>query len=195
MGAVVVAGCAGASPEVGSGRPSDRSAVRPTPASGAPGSTEAPADTAPATTAPRWTPEQQVIVDAYLRALDGEHRADYVSNPDVPGFMETHLDPLRQKIRNTLIQRKIAKQQAKFPESSVYRVDVEQVELVDGNTARITTCTVDDAVVYEVSTGRVVDDKVSTARLEGTLRLDGGVWKLAERTIVNKKDGVTTCDD
>jgi hypothetical protein len=64
-----------------------------------------------------------------------------------------------------------------IPPAAAYRHSVMQVT-VDGQSAELVACAIDDAVVLDVD-GGVVDDRVLTSRYAVTLTEDGGDWKVS----------------
>lgn len=164
------------------------------PAATSPATQPEPATTETPTTAARWTPEQQEVIDAYLRALDAEHKASAVSDPAYPEFVATHVDPMYSKLRDLYRARKLKGQATKYPEPSVFSVEPKSAELVDESTAIVVTCSIDDGIVYEPATGRVIDDKVSSALLRATLIKDNGVWKVSKRAITWNQPGASGCE-
>lgn len=64
---------------------------------------------------------------------------------------------------------------------------------VDGTTAQLQECSVNDGVVYEVDSGQVIDDTVVTRSVEATMEQVDGVWKLAATRVVQSWEGVAGC--
>ena len=60
---------------------------------------------------------------------------------------------------------------------------------VQATTATLTTCEVDDRVVYRTSDGSAVNTKVSTARWSVAMTYEDGVWKIAGRQQLQTWDG------
>jgi hypothetical protein len=57
----------------------------------------------------------------------------------------------------------------------------------------IRDCFVDDSVGYDVRTGDVVDDGVTTLTIEARLVPEAGTWKIKEIREVSKVEGRATC--
>jgi hypothetical protein len=57
----------------------------------------------------------------------------------------------------------------------------------------LTTCEIDDAVIYSVATGAVVDDDIVTSAVAVTVVPENGVWKVADTVITEKWDGAVSC--
>ncbi|MEJ5254103.1 MAG: hypothetical protein WHS89_02020 [Acidimicrobiales bacterium] len=54
-------------------------------------------------------------------------------------------------------------------------------------------CRVDDSVLYDVPSGLVLNDRVSTSRLLMKLSKQGGFWKVEELGREQKWDGAVEC--
>ncbi len=64
---------------------------------------------------------------------------------------------------------------------------------ITGDQATILACDVDDGILYEPASGKVLNSDVTTARDQATLTLVDGSWKLATRTQLQKWNGVAGC--
>jgi hypothetical protein len=76
------------------------------------------------------------------------------------------------------------------------RFDVESVTLVDGppaTSAILVACSVESLVVAD-RPGTVVSNDLVASRIEYSVRLDGGAWKVFERTVLSESSGATSCD-
>jgi len=143
--------------------------------------------------ASKWTLEQQGVIDAYGGAMSAFDQATAdPPNPDSPALLATTIDPVLTEVRNLASSWKGFGQALRYPANSVHRIDTLSVE-VAGNTATIETCNVDDGVLYEPATGKVLNDKVTTAHDKATMTLVDGSWKLATRAQLEKWEGVAGC--
>ncbi len=141
----------------------------------------------------KWTSEQQGVIDAYGRAMSAFDQATAdPPNPDSPALLATTIDPVLAEVRNLASSWKGFGQALRYPANSAHRIDALSVEVV-GNTATIETCNVDDGVLYEPATGKVLNDKVTTAHDKATMTLVDGSWKLATRAQLEKWEGVAGC--
>lgn len=64
---------------------------------------------------------------------------------------------------------------------------------VDGDTATIQDCAINDSIVYRVATGEVVDDTVATRSVTATMRLVDGQWRLESAREIQRWEGVAGC--
>lgn len=157
------------------------------------GSTVGTTATTGTTAMPGTSADQQVIIDAYLNAMAAFDQATAdPPNPDHPALAATTIDPVLTQVRNLAASWKGFGQALRYPPNSVHKITPLTVQ-IDGETATIETCNVDDGVLYEPATGRVVNDKVSTAHDRATMKRVDGVWKLSTREQVQKWEGVAGC--
>jgi hypothetical protein len=185
---LVVAGCgadapAASPPTSGVGRVGD------------PGpSATTPVTTRPAATTTKWPKEQQDVLDALNRALAARDEAAASGSPFTHGMASTHVDPYLSRVQTRIFDRARAGQRARYPEQSVNKVEPISV-VMDGDRAVVAACSIDDAVIYEVDTGNVVNADVSTALVRYLLLRIDETWKVSEYEITSRKNGASTCDD
>lgn len=158
--------------------------------------------TSPATTASTamTVPEQSdstaaddVVLASYVAAMDAYTAAVAdPPNPEDPTLADHVMDPLLTEFRNTATQWKGFGQAVRYPDPTVHRTELISVE-VDGDRAALEVCSVDDSILYEPATGRVLNDDVSTNHIRATLVLDGDQWLLSERERVEQWEGVAGC--
>lgn len=113
-------------------------------------------------------------------------------NPEHPALAATTVDPVLTEVRNLAASWKGFGQALRYPANSVHRIETLSVE-INGDTATIETCNVDDGILYEPATGRVLNDKVTTAHDRATMTLVAGDWKLTTREQIEKWEGVAGC--
>jgi hypothetical protein len=101
-------------------------------------------------------------------------------------------DQARLVMRN-LEEMQASSQAARRPANSRSRHRVAATELQADGSVQITDCQVDDAVVYETTSGAVINDAVVTNLIIATMVHEDDAWKvvLAERT--EKWPGVVEC--
>lgn len=64
---------------------------------------------------------------------------------------------------------------------------------VDGDSAVVQECFVDDGQVIERATGRVLNDTVATHSVQADLLRIDGQWRVSVATLVQRWDGVAGC--
>jgi hypothetical protein len=151
--------------------------------------TSSPTSTAPGQ---QWSTDQQAVIDAYLSARQAYSTSLEQPDPNNPQLPATHVDPMLTEARNTNAQWQGFGQAGKFPDNSVARSVPLAVE-VTGDSATIETCGVDDSIVYEPATGKVLNDDTVTVHSSSTMTRVDGIWKLATRTEIERWKGVAGC--
>jgi hypothetical protein len=179
---IVLAGCGSSSRGDSSERPSATTGQ----------STHATDASSGSRTSTTQDPRTQAF-DGYRAALDALNHA--LSNPPNPSdslLPQTMVDPMLSQSTNLAGEWRGFGQAGRYPAHSVRRVTLVSAD-VSGDQATIEACIVDDGVVYDVATGKVINDQVTTALDKATLTLVGGTWKLATRDQVQKWQGVAGC--
>jgi hypothetical protein len=82
----------------------------------------------------------------------------------------------------------------RLPPNSQERDEFLDAQLQPDGSVLLKTCSVNDAVVYNVATGTVVNDNVVTAAIDVTMVEEGGAWKVADSVVTARWDGVVPCE-
>lgn len=143
-------------------------------------------------TAPAESPEQEVI-DRYVAFWAARFEANTgMPDPDHPGLAEyatgAQLDNVIAETQGHLDDG-LALQQRDAP-ASFQKVTVVSI---DGDTAIVQECYVDDALVVRRDTGAVVDDSITTQNIQGTLQRVDGKWRVAGTELLQESEGVSGC--
>lgn len=83
-------------------------------------------------------------------------------------------------------------QAVRYKDESPYRHELE-LRTLDGGSAVVIDCAVDDSVLYEVGSGRVLNDAIGTFLWEIRLVDEHGRWRVANSTILDRWEGVAGC--
>lgn len=135
----------------------------------------------------------QAIVDAYVGYWDARLAANTgTPNPQDPA--------LTQYATGNQLEAVIAETQKNLDEGRAFQAAPNPANFrrvtvvsVDGDRAEVQECFVDDTQVVERSTGRVLNDAVSTQSVLGTLRLVDGSWRVSGSELVQRWEGVAGC--
>ncbi len=141
---------------------------------------------------PESTGSREVLA-AYGRALDAMAEAALTSKASTPALAETFAEPMLDKLKNLFISRSLVGQAARKPEPSIESTTLLDLRFEDDGTATILECTVDDGIVFEIESGRIINDKVATLQRRAVLRLVGGTWKVTDLVNQGEAEGVTAC--
>jgi hypothetical protein len=125
--------------------------------------------------------------DAYLEA------SNEPVTPDLPGLQVLMTGDHKRTVTRNLRDLQGNAWAVREREDSRYRNVLESLELADGATARLTACSYDDLITYDVVTGEPVDDSAATKWLEGQMVREGDRWKVAQLQIVRRENGDDQC--
>jgi hypothetical protein len=158
------------------------------------GSTASSTTAAPTTTLDEETRKEEAAKAAYLAYWDAFERASAQPVDPKSGDLLARMtgDQAGLVVRN-LEEMQASSQAARRPANSQSRHQVSATELQADGSVRIMDCQVDDAVVYDTTSGAVINDAVVTNLISATMVQEGSEWKvaLAERT--KKWPGVVEC--
>lgn len=192
LGATMAGGACGQTPAAAPADTTGRPGTRVQGSSTASSSTTAKPGTT-TTPGPAWTRDEQAIIDGYLAAEKASSKADSIPDENDPGLAATHIDPMLAKRRNVFEAHRLKGWAARFPEPSIFSITPQRMEMIDKDNARLWVCDIDDGILYEKSTGRVVNDKVESVGWLVGMAHENGVWKLAERVEQTRESGAVGC--
>jgi hypothetical protein len=135
-----------------------------------------------------FSAEQQAVIDAHGQDMGAYHRAAAASTPNDPVFKNSFSIPFLKELQIRIQQRADNGHAVRDAQPSNARTEFVAVD-VQVPTATLTTCEVDDRVVYRTADGSAVNAKVSTARWSVAMTYEDGVWKIAGRQQVQTWDG------
>lgn len=133
--------------------------------------------------------DAQASLDKYWAMVK---RLSTAPDPTDPEIDLRAVDPSASAIRDQLTTRKTQGEVAQY-DGVPYSVSTS-VAAVSGSTATFSGCIVDGARVVVASTGQVVDDKVSTSSITGSMVLVDGAWKVQRFDVLKKVEGEVPCD-
>ena len=201
---LILAGCGGGSdtPKVdaavgvpSSSVPSSRANVPVTTAAAtAKVTTTTVASNAMATVTAPTPPAQQVVatrVRAFFAARDAANAAP-VANPDAPQLADAASGTALQDLRDETTRRRDAGQAIRNGQQNLAAIRVGFVT-VNGATATAAACSIDDGVIFEVTTGQVVNDAVMTHNYRIDLELTGDVWRVSQIVRIQQWNGRAGC--
>ena len=120
------------------------------------------------------------ILEAYAAFWDSYWAAaTHPVNPGHPGIERHSTEPLRSRAVGVLRGRAAAGIALRLPAD--HGADrITHIEGWDADSAEVLDCFVDEAVLYEVSTGRVRNDEQATVVHLALMRRERGAWRVAE---------------
>ena len=138
-------------------------------------------------------PEHQLIIDRYLAFWEARFAANQEPvDPDSPEFAEYATGPQLDNVRAETARNAEADLAFRLPEPTISR-RAPRIVSVEGDTAQLQDCVVDDGILYRSTTGEVVNDSVTTRNVSAVMRLIDGEWRLEAATIIQQWEGVAGC--
>lgn len=126
----------------------------------------------------------------YGDALDEVYRG--TPDPDSPLLAEYTTGQTLENIRAAAARNREEGITTALPEDSVSE-EWPEVVSVNGDTATVRSCEVDDGLLVIAETGEVLDDDVVTYLIGATLVREGGRWKVSYDSVEDEWEGVAGC--
>lgn len=138
-------------------------------------------------------PGQQPILDAYIGYWDARFAANTgTPNPADPGLQRyatgAQLEAVVAETQENLDAGRAF--QARPNPANYRRVTVVSV---NGDSAVVQECFVDDGLVIDRVTGGVLNDTIATHSVRGELRKVDGEWRVASTSLLQRWEGVSGC--
>jgi hypothetical protein len=149
---------------------------------------------APTTTLNEESRKEEAAKDAFLDYYEAFFAA--AAEPVTPQLPE--LQRLMTEDQQRIVTRNLEDMRARghatrLPPDSQRRHDPRVVTLQADGSVDVTSCEVDDSIVYEVDTGAVINDDVVTNVISATLVEDRGQWKVAFSERTETSPGIVEC--
>jgi hypothetical protein len=159
------------------------------------GSTATSTTAAPTTTLDEETRKEEAAKEAFLDYYEAFFTA--AAEPVTPQLPE--LQGLMTGDQRRIVTRNLEDMRAKgyatrLPPDSQRRQDPRVVRLQADGSVEVTSCEVDDSIVYDVDTGAVINDDVVTNVISATLVEERGQWKIAFSERTETSPGIAECD-
>ncbi len=148
--------------------------------------------TSVATTATTAAEVEAEVTTAYLAYWDMYLRVNDPPNPDDPQIQQLTTGPALPALLE-IINANLAQGFAIRAPGGGAGEHVLSDMAVDGDTASLQDCVVDNLVVIRVTDGTVVNDNVATKLLDATLVREGGSWKVSDYIFSQRWEGVAGC--
>jgi hypothetical protein len=160
------------------------------PAASKASSTSVASPTSPSSSAVDPRADAQAALDAYWLMIKRLYMAP---DPQDPEIAQRAVDPSAAAIRDLLTTRRAQDQVAQY-DGVPYSVSTT-VTSASGTEASFSGCIVDGGRLVVATSGEVVDDKVTTSRVSGSMVLDAGIWKVQRFDVLKKVSGEVSCAD
>jgi hypothetical protein len=145
------------------------------------------------TSDPAADPAHQEIIDAYVAYWDARFAANSgIPNPQDPALARYATGrQLEAVIAET--QENLDAGRALQPSPDPVNFRRVTVVSVDGDSAVVQECFIDDGQVIESATGRVLNDTVATHSVQADLLRVDGQWRVSAATLIQRWEGVAGC--
>lgn len=139
------------------------------------------------------TPEEQVKA-AYVDAMVTYYQRLVSPDPNDPRLREVFAGALLEHAvqRNTTML--AAGEQMKFTERGVPTPTDITIDAINGDSATVTACLVNDAIRYRASDGAVVDNAVVSVRYQADLQLSANGWRVIDQRVMMKAPSGAGCN-
>lgn len=153
--------------------------------------TSAPPETTPTTRAP--TPEEEVLAayQSYWKAVDEAYDPPRV-DPESPALRLFATGEVLPRVVASARETLVANEVIAPPPNSIYEHRA-RVLAIDGETATIQDCNIDDLVRTNTVSGQVVNDQVGTVLYTAMMVRESGQWKVAVLTEIMAWKGKAGC--
>jgi hypothetical protein len=159
------------------------------------GMTAASTTSAASTTLDEATQKEEAAKEAYL----DYYEAFFVAaaepvNPQLPALQRLMMGDQKRVVTRNLEDMRARGHATRLPPGSKRGQDPRVVELQADGSVEVTSCEVDDSIVYEVDTGAVVNDDAVTNVISATLIEESGQWKVTFSERTETSPGIVECD-
>jgi hypothetical protein len=159
------------------------------------GTTAASTTSAPSTTLDEETQQEEGAKDAFVDYYEAFFAAAAEPvNPQLPELQRLMTGDQKRIVTRNLEDMRARGHATRLPPDSKRGQDPRVVELQADGSVEITSCEVDDSIVYEVDTGAVVNDDAVTNVISATLIEESGQWKVAFSERTETSPGIVECD-
>jgi hypothetical protein len=158
------------------------------------GTTAASTTSAPSTTLDEETQKEEAAKEAYLAYWDAYTKATSEPvDPQLPAMQQLMTGDHQRVITRNLEDRQARGEAVRRPAGSQATHDIQSADLQQDGSVKITECEVDDAVVYVVATGVVVNDEVVTKLATSDMVEIDGSWRISHSDVIQRWRGVVEC--
>jgi hypothetical protein len=159
------------------------------------GSTASTTTAAPTTTTlDEKTRKEEAAKAAYLAYWDAYMEATTEPvDPELPAMQELVTSDHKRVVTRNLEDRQARGEAVRRPAGSQATHEIQSAELQPDGSVKIIECEVDDAVVYVVATGAVIDDALVTKLATADMVEVDGSWRVAHSEVIQRWQGVVEC--
>jgi hypothetical protein len=142
--------------------------------------------------APSAPPAEPGVAERYLAYWEARREANRLGDPAAASLAELATGRQLEQARDEVRTNRSLGLTYRTPDPSLTAHDIH-VESRTRRRAVLSDCFVNDGIVIERRTGRVVDDTVVTRRISAVMRMVDGEWRLAATEVLQEWEGVSEC--
>jgi hypothetical protein len=158
------------------------------------GSTASSTMAAPSTTLDEETRKEEAAKEAFVDYYEAFFAAAAEPvNPQLPELQRLMTGDQRRIVTRNLEDMRARGHATRLPPDSHRRHDLRVVRLRADGSVEVTSCEVDDSIVYEVETGAAINDDVVTNVISATLVNERGQWKITFSERTKTWPGIVEC--
>jgi hypothetical protein len=158
----------------------------------APSSTSAPTTT----TLDEERQKEEAAKAAYLAYWDAYVEAtEEPVDPQLPAMQSLMTGDHQRVVTRDLEDRQARGEAARLRTNSRLRHEILSADLQLDGSVHITECEVNDAIIYDIASGAVINDDVVTKLATASMVDEGGSWKIADSTVVRRWPGAVECTE
>lgn len=135
---------------------------------------------------------EEAVLNAYQGYWDAIIEANSPPDPTHPALKRYATGEAYESVFEAAQTNRVANRALRLPEDARYEHRAEVVS-IEGDTATVRDCSIDDLLVVNTETGEVVNDEVVTRLSTGTLVRENGTWKVADSEVERTWEGVAGC--
>jgi hypothetical protein len=149
---------------------------------------------APTTTLDEEIRKEEAAKEAFLDYYEAFFAAAAEPvNPQLPELQRLMTGDQRRIVTRNLEDMRAKGHATRLPPDSHRRHDPRVVRLRADGSVEVTSCEVDDSIVYEVDTGAVINDDMVTNVISATLVNERGQWKITFSERTKTSPGIVEC--
>jgi hypothetical protein len=158
------------------------------------GSAASSTTAAPTTTLDEETRKEAAAEEAFLAYYEAFFAAAAEPvKPQLPELQRLMTGDQRRIVTRNLEDMRARGHATRLPPDSHRRQDPRVITLRGDGSVEVTSCEVDDSIVYEVNTGAVINDDVVTNVISATLVDEQGHWKITFSERTKTSPGIVEC--
>lgn len=140
---------------------------------------------------PMDNPTIRGVVEGYMAWTNAFLAGAITGDPDLPQLTESSSGGVLSSSQLALRSMIERGERARLPIPTTSQVRVIDLQMENANTGRLTTCEIDDGILFRVSDGSTADNTVHKSLITSAVVRDGSRWRVADRHV---EEAGSRCD-